>query len=206
MAIKMGLKATGIDAALAEIAELTPATKRAATRAQNKVAVFAGARGARLLAKANRLPVKVIRDRTRIYRAKPNREWANVWIGAWPIPAERAGPIRETRNGAAAGRWIYPDYFVATMPKTGHTGVFIRTVNYQPKLSKNSGVVKGSSGSKRWTDGRPSTSSQNLPIERAVIDLQELEETRADMAREGEARYRKILIEELNFELNVKGR
>ena len=206
MAVSVDLQAAGFKDSLEELAALTPATKRAARRAQNKVAVFAGARGARLLAKANDLPVKVIRERMRVYRATPKKEFASVWIGVFPVHADKAGRVRQTKGGAAAGRHIYPDYFVATMPSTGHVGVFIREANYQPKLLKGSTLVKRSSGSKRWTSDRPSTSSPNLPIKRAVINLQELDETRADMAREGERRYRELLIQELNFELNVKPR
>ena len=188
-----GVDIKGIDQALAAIGGLSAASRRAATRAQNKVAKQLGVQGARAIARANQLPVKVIRDRLRVKSARPGKvsdgqtdQGARVWIGTWPIPASKAGRVRMTRAGAAAGKHIYPDYFVATM-SSGHRSVFQR-------------VGKG----QRWTPGRPRTSSPNLPIAEATITLVELEQTRAELGREGEDRYRKLLIQELNYELNVK--
>ena len=192
MSIKISMQTTGIDDALAEIAALTPASKRAATRAQNKLAKWVGARGASAIAKANQLPVKVMRQRLRVVRAKPSTgrvdKGARVWIGTLPIASRKAGRVRQTSTGAAAGKHVYPDFFVATMP-SGHTGVFTRM---------------GTAA--RWTWGRPRTSPPNLPIVEANITLQDLHEIRAEMLQEGGRRYRELLVQELNYELNVRNK
>jgi len=195
--VKIGLQTAGVDDALAEIAALTPAARRAATRAQNKLAKWVGVHAARAIAQANQLPVKVIRDRVRLTRAKAGKpgkpgsgsvdQGSTVWIGTLTIPASKAGRVRQTRAGAAAGRHIYPDFFVATMPG-GYTSVYQRH-----------------GAGQRWSKDRPRTSGPNLPIKESSITLEELEETRADLLRDGEDRYRALLVQELNFELNVKG-
>ena len=68
-----GVDINGIDQALAAIGGLSAASRRAATRAQNKVAKQLGVQGARAIARANQLPVKVIRERLRVKSARPGK-------------------------------------------------------------------------------------------------------------------------------------
>ena len=188
MTTRAGVELRGVDQALASIAGLSAATRRAATRAQNKVAKQIGASAARAIAKANQLPVKALRKRLRVKRAKPDDDQgALVWVGTLPIAASQAGAVRETRSGAKAGRHSFPHGFVGTV-SGGFRSVFER---------------KGTS--QRWSKGRLRTSSPNLPIAEGRIVLSGVEGARANALHEGEERYRAAMIQELNYELNVKG-
>ena len=188
MPVKMDIKASGVDDALASIAELTPATQRAATRAQNKTLRWARTQAASRLAKLNNVPVKALRARTRSFNARPDRPYALLWTGVFPLLAAKAGRISQTRNGAKAGLHGFPGAFVATMPD-GNTGIFRRAANAQ-----------------RRTADRPQTSSANLPIAPQYVPIRGAAEVERALAAEGEQRYHTLLVRELNFELNVKGK
>ena len=188
MPVNIGLETKGTDEALAEIATLTPAAKRAATRAQNKTLRWARAQAASRLAKINNVPSRAIRGRVRSFPANPAKPYALLWLGVWPLSPSAGGNMSQTRSGARAGRNVFPGSFVATMPD-GNTSIFDRARNGQ-----------------RRTAGRPATSPANLPIVQQSIYLEGQDEVQAQLVDEGADRYRALMIQELNFELNVKGK
>jgi len=188
MPVKVDLQADGFRDALDELAALTPATKRASTRAQNKTLRWSRTQAASRLAKINNVPVKVMRERVRSFPAKPGKEFALLWLGVWPLPAAKAGRLSQTRSGAKAGRHAFAGAFVATMP-AGAVGVFERAIN-----------------GRRRTADRPQTSSPNLPIVPQYVQIEGAREVEQQLVSEGGRRYRDLMIQELNFELNVKGK
>jgi hypothetical protein len=52
------------------------------------------------------------------------------------IEAKNLGALRQTAAGATAGKHLFPKTFIATMPKSGHRGVFKRTTNKRLPIKK----------------------------------------------------------------------
>lgn len=191
----------GERAALAAI-EATPAqVERAEARAIDKTTTWAASQVARQLAREHRLPLRSIRRSgkrgNRIFRlgvragrrGKVNNvrvglgsARGSVWIGLNPIKAAYIGALRQLRRGARAGRHFFEGSFIATM-KSGHTGVWHKqTVRYA-------------------YSGRT--------VERLEPDTVELDRGQAIADRvqaQVPQRLSTLLAQELNYEVNVRGR
>ena len=167
------------------------AAVNASIRAANKTMTRVRRQVLRHLATRNQLPQKVFKGRVFLRRAnrKMAKVEAGVWIGTRPIDASRLGEMRKTRTGYRAGKRYFPSAFEATMP-SGFAGVFMRAPQgYAPKRSR---------GSKGWTDGRPRTSSRNLPIVKPYIEIDLGGQVILDNMQSD---YLKTLAQEANFEM-----
>lgn len=159
----------------------------AQVRASNGVAKWLGLNIGRELSRQEKVALKVIRARLRVFsssRANPN---AKLWLGIDPIPVVGLGKPRQTRRGVTVGRRRFPGAFVATM-RSGHTGVFKRADN-----------------TFRRTEGRLASSPANLPIEAQEIVIDNAEDVFRSWLSRAEDRYVQLLRQELNFAFNVEG-
>lgn len=164
------------------------AAVRATIRAANKTLTRVRRQVLRHLSVRNQVPQKAFKGRVFLRRA--NRRQAEItaglWIGTRPLAASRIGTLKKTRKGYRAGKHYFPGAFEATMP-SGHEGVFMRApAGYKARRSKG------------WTEGRPHTSSRNLPIVEPFIEIDLGGEV---ILQDLQADYLRTLGQEANFEL-----
>lgn len=153
----------------------TEQVNRAATRALNKTLTFMGGQGRRILAEESGLPLKSLRSRVRIGKASRSTLRGSVWFGLAPIKAIYAGSARQTRSGVTARGLSYTGAFLATMPSTGHLGIFKRR------------------------------GSARLPIDEQRIYLAYTTEHLSSLGAKAPERLRTIFSQEINYELRVRG-
>lgn len=174
-------------------------THRAQQRALRKTAQWAGRQSARELARANRIPLRVLQRRPwerRTGRAGRMRwtiedDRANVWLGTLPVRAAYIGTLKQQKRGARAGRHTFRGAFVASMPATRsgnrHRGIFKR-------------AERLSARSRGWTSGRPRSSPRNLPIREQRVHLENAAQVEASVGAQLPARHRELLRQESRFE------
>lgn len=148
---------------------------RAATRSLNKTLSWAGGQGRRILAQESGLPLKSLRSRVRIGKASRDTLRGSVWFGLAPVKAIYAGSARQTRTGVSARGLSYTGAFLATMPSTGHLGIF-----------KRRGPAR-------------------LPIDEQRIYLAYTAEHLSSLGARAHERLRTIFGQEINYELRVRG-
>lgn len=159
---------------------------RAGNRAVAKTTRSTLSQALRAIAKAEGIPVSRLRKAKRgTFRLTRQRNAVSglVWLGLLPVKASVFGKPRQTRGGARAGKQVFPEAFVATMP-SGHTGIFERAIG---RLS-------------RFTKGRRG-SSPNLPIVEQLVSLRSAEAVLNSMQSQVQTQLEKTMAQELNFEL-----
>lgn len=144
---------------MAEIASALGATEqqfqRAAVRGLNDTIKWLASQSAKAVSAETGIAQKHIRRRLRTNRRATLTKLRSIlWIGLYPMKAGYLGTPRQGPRGTRAGKRFFEGAFAATM-RSGHVGVFRR-----------------SGHTKRWTRGRPRTSSPNLPIEEQMVPLE----------------------------------
>lgn len=192
---------------------------RANTRAVRKTVKWAANQSASQIARQNKIPVGVLtgaaaarryrqnftgpvapgdaglragaaaakRRGRRIFERMPQRGsgYGSVWVGTQPVKAAAVGTLRQTRRGTRAGRHVFPGSFLATL-RSGHRASFHRA----------STLIRKSPGA--WGD--------NLPIVEDVVELEGATQVAAGVQRRAPARLLELLRQEVNYEINVRGR
>ena len=113
------------------------------------------------------------------YRATRNEAGINIWIGTNPLKAHYLGAVRWTRRmkGARAGRRLFPGSW--------HWGP----------------------GSKTGKAVMQRVGADRLPIEPAEVEIHEaISQRLAGMQDEIAERFERLMLQELNYALNVEGR
>lgn len=115
---------------------------QAGSRALNKTAITVRAEAARAIAATYSMKVGVVKDLMKIRNATRADLRARISASGRPIPLI-AFSANQTRRGVSVkikGRKVVTHAFIATMPKTGHVGVYARTGQFgrkgNPKLEK----------------------------------------------------------------------
>lgn len=132
---------------------ISAAYVRAGNRAVRETARWTRTQSLRAVSQAENIPISRLRRGKRgglKVARRGGADAATTWVGIDPIKAAYLGKPRQTRGGVRVGKHLYPDAFVRTMP-SGYVGVFER-------------MGKSGGGAQRWTKGRPSSSSPNLPL------------------------------------------
>lgn len=190
MSARLQIDTNEYGAVLRAFKTLPGEVNKAEIRALNKTAAWVKTQASRETSRAAKVAGRVVRNRIRILRADNRRSFAKVWYGLNPIPARLLGKVRQTQRGVRAGRHSLPGAFVASF-KSGRTGVYQRA---QP--------------ARRWSAGRPHSSTPNLPLQESVLQLDGTEVQRAInriYARAGE-RFVTLLRQELNYIINAAKR
>ncbi|HSH30040.1 MAG TPA: hypothetical protein VK971_09060 [Thiohalobacter sp.] len=159
--------------------------RRAQKRAARKAARYAQRQVARLLSQATGVAQgKLTKSRIKVYLEDGELWEAKLWIGLDPLPAHRLGSVKWTPRmaGARAGRRLFPGSFAHQAPKGP---IFIRS-GEPPRI-----MTKGS----HRGEVREPLRAESVELDGA------LEMNMQRIARETQRRYRKLMGDELNFEL-----
>ena len=195
MSAAIRIKVPGTEFMRRAVQDAQRASERAQKRTIRETTKWAARESTRELARANRIPMRALRRRPwerRQGRAGRMRwtiddEQANAWIGTLPVKAAYLGRLSQNSRSARAGRHTFPGAFIATMPATRggnrHTGIFRRANELT-----------------RWSEGRPRTSSKNLPIIEQRVALENAAAVEASVGGRLPVRYREILRQETRFE------
>lgn len=181
MPIKIDIIGGDLEQVVRDIEAQSPAARRALIRAVRRVTRSASSQAARDVAKRSKVPVRALRESSRVFTRLPantqrDQVSGSVWLGQLPLPARYIGALSQTPTGARAGRYRFEGAFVAQMKKSSG----LRSVFRRVRKSR-------------------------LPIRQEAVDLTVVEPVMRQIERASRARLRDVLIRELNFELNVKG-
>lgn len=191
MGISLNIASDNIDDIVRQLEQMAPAARRALVRTVRRVTQSAGTQAARDIAKRSRIPVKALTVGGASGRGK--RIFTRV-----PPPGDPRGdratdpsasiwvgynPMQSAYIGALRqlkrGARAGRHYFEGSFLATmqsGHRGVFYRT-----------------------DDSR-------LPIEEEAVPITVSEDVMRKIEQQARSRLRSVLISELNYELNVRGR
>lgn len=186
------IDAEEIQQVLGNLDRLGRVGRNALLRAVRKTTDFAASQVGRRVASANRVPVRALTAKgrgQRIFksRASGGRTSGYVWVGFNPLPVSRIGVPKKTRDGTRVGKHRFPGSFIATMP-SGYKSSFRRGDKARVKKANNLFGIT------------------SLPIEEDAIALNEAEGAVREVGVLARARLRQLAAQELNFELNVRGR
>jgi len=192
--IQVNLTETNLRQAL-QLLDQAPGRARAAVaNAMNESVRWGNTQIRRDIAKQAMIPQKYLKGRMKLWRANRNKLRAGVWAGTNPMLAKYIGAPVKTATGYKFGRHDFPGAFEATMD-TGHTDIFVRSsVSLEIKPAK------------RWTHGRPRTSSPNLPIVRPTVDLSPSPGTVERVGEQMIERFNKSAERLLNWEMEKAAR
>lgn len=145
-----------------------------------------------------RMPQKAISDRFFSNAIKPGDDELKVWIGTWAVSPFAIGSPSQNARGVKVGRRSFPGAFLGKI-YSGDTKVWIRL--HSPYYSPELYPTKKRPGDRGGED-RPG----RFPVVRAAVPidavLQEI------ITKEGDdiaADFQKVLLQELNYQVNVKG-
>lgn len=163
--------------------------QKAVARALTKTARWLETQTKRELGVALSVPQRVLAARYyKTFYMKNGKRTVNVWFGLSPISVGALGKPVQTDIGVRVGKHHFIGAFVATM-KSGHQGVFKRKHDSGGKRSKRSDG--------QWTE---------LPIEEERFPIEAIAEPIIERYHvRAEARFHKILKQEINFAMNVEG-
>ncbi|MDA5547642.1 phage tail protein [Yersinia massiliensis] len=127
----------GLDQLISNLSALSKtAVPRATSQAVNRVAGRAISRSASQVSKSTRVPLKLVRGRTRLKKASPSRPIATIRVKRGDLPVINLGPVRlqiSRRNGKGGadsvlkvGRFSFPGGFVQQL-SNGRWQVMRRT-------------------------------------------------------------------------------
>lgn len=175
--------------------------KRALPRALNKVATTVRKEAAGEIRKLGYgLKIGVIKDALSIRQANLARSNAAVNAKGRPIALYEYG-ARQRKDGVSVevknGRKVITGAFLATMPKTGKRGVFVRVGSAAHARAVKHGFVKAHSG-QGTSKGRHGLPIRQLygPSIPGVFVNEALQVTLAELAR---ARFATVYAQELNY-------
>lgn len=172
----------------------------ARTRALRKTGTFVKNQVKKAAAKSLRIPQRSIADRFYLSRIKPGDDAATLWIGTWNVDPHSIGTIRSSIKSRVlyAGTKKYQGAFYARISSSKYK-VWIRkrSRHYSPDLypvsrRKNQGSV-------------PPELRHRFPVVRAAVPIDGVLQKviRRDEA-EIAARFKKTLLQEINYEVNVR--
>lgn len=187
MGIALDLVTDNIDDIVAKLEQMAPAARRALVRTVRRVTQSAGTQAARDIARRSGVPVRAL---TQGGRGRGQRVFTRV-PPANARTADQIGgsvwvgynPIAASRVGRLRqdekGAWARRYYFedgFLATMRSGYRSIFTRV------------------------------GGDRLPIEEGKVALTVAEPAMRDIERTSRARLRDVLISELNYELNVRGR
>lgn len=169
-------------------------------RTINKTVGWTRSRGARLIAQEHGVPLKVMigkgrHRRVRTFPATGDNLSGLVWFGLAPLKASYLGTPRQTRLGVKVGNRFFEGAFVADV-KTGVASAYRRLGESVPsgiKGSTHTGIFKRVGRSR-------------LPIKEQYVYLGASQQGLQQLARQVPGHLRTVFKQELNYEVNVRGR
>jgi hypothetical protein len=190
-------------AAVQQLSTMLGATEKqmvsARTRALRKMRKKIETRIKREVARAERIPQKSLGSRVFSGRLTDADDELKVWIGTWNVSPFSVGSPRQTTRGVRAGRRSYPGAFLAQV-YSPETQVWIRLHSkyYAPELYPTN---------YRPGDRGVGSNRGRFPVVRAAIPIDgAVERILASSEAFFAAEFEKLYGQELNYELNVRGR
>lgn len=203
-----------IDSIARELAALPQHVEAARVRALRKTQTWFKNRVKKQLAGKLRVPQKSIADRFYVSRVRPGDDEARVWIGGWHLDPISVGKPRQIGNRTYRGKKARSMLGgVAVGNRSFYRGAFLASIYSASERIWIRLKSKWYSSSLYPTKYRPGdrfddpSLKHRFPVVRAAIpidgELEKLWELNAD---EAESEFYKKFRQELNYELNVKGR
>ena len=164
--------------------------RAAELRALNKTMTWLAGRAARAMSQEAKIAVKIAKQRIRAYKASRSTLTGRAWVGLNPLPAHRAGQVKQQRKGARAGRHLFAGAFAVDTGK-GKVAIFQRTG--EAKRTMRRGAYRGSK-------------IKREPIERVDIELDTpaVRSAIAAVFNGAQQRFWQVLQQELNFSTRVR--
>ncbi|APR98991.1 phage tail protein [Wolbachia endosymbiont of Folsomia candida] len=97
----------------------------AAVRALNKTALWLKSQAAKEISEEKQIKLTVVRKRLRIIKARASTLEVIIKANLYAARASSLGSMRQTKMGTKAGKYMFDNAFIATMPE-GHRGIFKR--------------------------------------------------------------------------------
>ncbi|APR98965.1 phage tail protein [Wolbachia endosymbiont of Folsomia candida] len=121
----LNIKANNINQIISNIDNQGSQVRLLAAKALNKTALWLKAQAAKEISKEKQIKLTVMRKRLRIIKARASTLEVLVKANLYAVSASSLGSMRQTKMGAKAGKYMFDNAFIATMPE-GHRGVFKR--------------------------------------------------------------------------------
>ncbi len=188
------------DALIAGLVAMPRRIKFARARALRKTGIFVRKQIRREAAKALNMPQKAISDRFFLSRIRPDDDTARLYIGTWNVDPRSLGTPAQTALEVQVGRRFYRGAFLAAI-YSGQEKVWIRRKSkyYSAALYPVRKRISPRTG------GMPAELRNRFPVIRAAVPI---DAVLAKVVRrdEGEisSRFRKVLLQEINYEVNVR--
>lgn len=205
-----------LEQTIRQLQNYSPATRAAANTAVRKTVNWAARQVARGVSARSDVTQRSLLSpgssgkAKRIYKRFPTRRRAqsagSVYLGYNPIKTGYVGAIRPWKRGQTprVRSHRFPGGFVATLP-SGHRGIFRRGIGTTAQGIK----TKRRKGAPR-REPRPLSKNKwgvtTLPIDEQLVFLEESEELVRSLEIDAGPRLRSTLLQELNFQLNVRNR
>ncbi|APR98663.1 phage tail protein [Wolbachia endosymbiont of Folsomia candida] len=121
----LNIKANNINQVTKDINAQESKIRLAAVRALNKTALWLKSQAAKEISKEKQIKLTVIRKKLRIIKARASTLEVIVKANFYNVKAHLLGGMKQTKVGAKAGKHMFTNAFIATMPM-GHRGIFKR--------------------------------------------------------------------------------
>lgn len=214
MDVGIELRGATFDQIVHQFAAMPDQVRRARARALRKTQTWFKTRVRRELAKKARVPVKSVADRFYTSMVRPKDAEAKIWAGAWNLDAAGTGKPRQVGGRSFKGkkartqlagvkvgnRRFYRGAWIGS-PYGGREKVWIRLSSSW--FSRGLYPTEYRAGSRFGDSGLRG----RFPVVRAAIPIEEeLERLFDQYGDQAETEFFKRFSQELNYELNVKGR
>ncbi|WP_341808891.1 phage tail protein [Wolbachia endosymbiont (group E) of Neria commutata] len=119
------IKTSNVNQIVSSIDSQESKVRLAAVRALNKTALWLKSQAAKEISKEKQIKLTVMRKRLRIIKARASTLEVIIKANLYDVKAHLLGNIKQTSTGSKAGKHMFTNAFIATMPK-GHRGIFKR--------------------------------------------------------------------------------
>lgn len=176
---------------------LPKAVMAAERRAINKALGWLQRRIARAVGQQERIAIKAVRQRLRVYKAGSNGQ-GKLWFGLDPIEASRAGRPRQTRAGVSVAGRRYQGAFYRRVYGS-NPDIWIRTASKHFDASDypDSEVSKAGGASSGWI----AENDSRFPLAKAKISLEEVRPHFEAWTNKAHQHLLVVMEQELNFEM-----
>lgn len=190
----------GLDEVVARTGALPRQADAALKRALRKTVAWVASQSRREIARDVGVAQSAIKQRIASRLTKSARPVGLIWFGLNRLDASLAGKASQGAAGVKVRKYIFPGAFLASIyGSAAKVWIRLRSRNYDP-------VVYPYTKRRSFTDV-PAGLRSRFPVVKATIaiDTPSVRAIIADKAGMARERMRTLLLQELNYEINVKG-